>query len=138
MRFRLLAICSAENRDLLHNALAHWSLKIGWCPSLSEARRALRSRKHSLVLCEAQLPDGSYRDVCEVLGPRIKNTRLIIVTMADLETCYSEAIALGAFDVMLAPCSRTDLQWMLMRAIHSTVSASANGSSSDTNSLVVQ
>jgi DNA-binding response OmpR family regulator len=128
MQFRLLAICSTENRDLLHNAFAHWSLKIGWCSTLGEARHALRRRKHPLVLCEAQLPDGSFRDVCELLGRRLKNTRLIILTSNDLETCYSEAIGLGAFDVMLGPCSRTDLQWILMRAIH-TILSSANGNS---------
>jgi DNA-binding NarL/FixJ family response regulator len=103
---------------------------MGWCSNLDEARHALRRRKQPLVLCEAQLPDGSFRDVCELLGPRLKSTRLIIVTSADLEACYDEAMGLGAFDVILGPCSRTDFQWILMRAIHATLSNAADGSSS--------
>ena len=119
MHWRLLAICSSENRDLITSAMAHWSVDVGWFHCLADAKHSLRRRKHPLVLCEAELPDGTYHDVCRLLGSRLNETKVIVISGADLDECHAEATRIGAFDVIASPCSRTDLQWILMRAVQS-------------------
>jgi DNA-binding NtrC family response regulator len=115
MRWRMLAICSIENRQAIENAVTEWSLEICWCLTLQEARRGLRRGNHALVLCEAELPDGTYRDVMKLLKRELDQVRVIILSPS--ENCYSQAIEMGAFDVISSPCSRTDVQWMIMQAV---------------------
>jgi two-component system response regulator PilR (NtrC family) len=113
----MLAICSPESRQVVESATAKWSLEVGWCSSLQEARRSLRRGTHPLVLCEAKLPDGTYQDVVQLLQHKLNRTRVIVMSESEPEECYNEAMALGVFDVIATPCRRTDVQWIIMRAV---------------------
>jgi len=90
---------------------------VGWCATLQEARRSLRRGTHSLILCEAKLPDGTYQDVMRLLAHKLGRVRVIVMSESDLEECYSEAIEMGVFDVIATPCRRTDVQWIIMHAV---------------------
>jgi DNA-binding NtrC family response regulator len=118
MRWRMLAICSAENRQVVESATLEWSLEVCWCASLEEARPGLRRGKHALIFCEAELPDGTYRDVMELLKQeKLNPASVIVLSDSHLESCYGQAIEMGVFDVISAPCSRTDVQWIIMQAV---------------------
>lgn len=119
MRWRMMAICSPENRQVVESAIVEWSLEVCWCSTLQEARRGLRRGKHALVLCETELPDGTYQDVMKLLRPRLDQISVIVLSDSHSENCYSQAIEMGAFDVISAPCSRTDVQWIIMQAVQS-------------------
>lgn len=130
MRWRMLAICSIENRQVIQSAIMEWSLEVCWCLTLQEARRGLRRGKHALVLCEAELPDGTYQDVMKLLKHKLDQIRVIVLSDARSENCYSQAVEMGAFDVVSAPCKRTDVQWIIMQAVQghpATTSASKKG-----------
>jgi two-component system, NtrC family, response regulator PilR len=116
MRWRMLAICSSESRLVVESAISRWSLEVGWCSNLQEARRSLRRGTHSLILCEAKLPDGTYQDVIQLLEHKLSQVRVIVMSEAESED-YDEAIRLGVFDVIASPCRRTDVQWIIMRAV---------------------
>ena len=117
MRWRMLAICSTQNRKVVESAIERWSLEVGWCSNLQEARRSLRRGTHSLILCEAKLPDGTYQDVMRLLAHKLGRIRVIVMSEPDLEDCYREAIEMGVFDVIATPCRRTDVQWIIMHAV---------------------
>src|SRR6516162_870737 len=117
MRWRMLAICSSQSRKVVESAIERWSLEVGWCATLQEARRSLRRGTHSLILCEAKLPDGTYQDVMRLLAHKLGRVRVIVMSESDLEECYSEAIEMGVFDVIATPCRRTDVQWIIMHAV---------------------
>jgi len=117
MRWRMIAICSAQNRKLVESAIERWSLEVGWYSSVQEARRSLRRGTHSLVLCEANLPDGTYRDVMQLVAHKLGRIRVIVMSESVLEDCYREAIDDGVFDVLATPCRRTDVQWIIMHAV---------------------
>jgi DNA-binding NtrC family response regulator len=128
MRWRMLAICSIENRQAIESAVTEWSLEICWCLTLQQARRGLRRGNHALVLCEAELPDGTYRDVMKLLKRKLDQVRVIVLSPS--EDCYSQVIEMGAFDVVASPCTRTDVQWMIMQAVQSHP-ATTHGSKKD-------
>lgn len=117
MRWRMLAICSNQSRKIVESAIERWSLEVGWYTSLHEARRSLRRGTHSLVLCEANLPDGTYRDVIQLLQHKMGQIRVIVMSESDLDDCYREAMDKGVFDVIATPCRRTDVQWIIMHAV---------------------
>ena len=119
MRWRMLAICSPENRQVVESAITAWSLEVCWCPTLLNARRGLRRGNHALVLCDAELPDGTYQDVIKLLAPELDQFRVIVLSESPSEDCYHQAIGMGAFDVISTPCGRTDVQWIIMQALQS-------------------
>jgi DNA-binding NtrC family response regulator len=127
MRWRMLAICSPENRRAVESAIAEWSLEVCWCLTVQEARRSLRRGNHALVLCQADLPDGTYHDVMKLLMQKLDLIRVIIVSDLHPEQSYSQAIEMGAFDVLSTPYGRTDVQWTIMHALQSHP-ATTNGS----------
>jgi len=117
MRWRVLSICSDANRQAVETAMASWSLDLRFCTTLQEARAALRSGRQPIVLCEEKLPDGSYQDVLKLLGSKLYRTRVVVISETDLDERYKEARAVGAFDVIASPCKRTDVQWIVIRAV---------------------
>ncbi len=129
MPWRMLAICSVENREVIKSAILEWSLEVSWCLTLQEARRALRRGNHALVLCQAELPDGTYQDVMALLKHRLDQIRVIVLTQSHSEDGYRRAIEIGAFDVISSPYRRTDIQWLIMQAVQghpSTTDSSKN------------
>ncbi len=117
---------------MIQSAILEWSLEVCWCLTLQEARRGLRRGNHALVLCEAELPDGTYEDVMKVLRHKLDRIRVIVVSAPPSEHCYSQATEMGAFDVISGPCKRTDVQWIIMQAIQghpATTSSSRKGRS---------
>ena len=70
----------------------------------------------SLIFCEDTLSDGTYRDILRSPGKAIK-TRLVVISEVSDDQKYNEAKQLGAFDVISSPCRRSDIQWMVIRAI---------------------
>jgi DNA-binding NtrC family response regulator len=117
MRWRMLAICSNENRHVIQSAIMEWSLDVCWCLTLQEARRGLRRGNHALVLCEAELLDGTYQDVMTLLKHKLEQIRVVVLSESPSENCYTHAMEMGAFDVIFGPCRRTDVQWIIMQAI---------------------
>lgn len=113
----MMAICSPENRQVVQSAIVEWSLEVCWCSTLQEARRGLRRGKHALILCEAELPDGTYQDVMELLGPNLDQISVIVLSDIHSENCHSQAVEMGAFDVIPTPCTRTDVQWIIMQVV---------------------
>ena len=125
MRWRMLAICSLENWEVVQSATINWAMEVGWCSTLLEARRGLQRGGHSLVLCEAELPDGTYHDVMRLLQYKPCQTRVIVLSNSPAQDCYHQAIAMGVFDVIPAPTSRTDIQWTSMQAVQGCAPAPA-------------
>lgn len=120
MPWRMLVICSAENRRVIESAILEWSLEVCWFLTLREARRGLRRGNHALVLCEAELPDGTYQDVITLLKHKLDQIRVIVLAESHSEDGYRQAIEVGAFDSISAPYKRTDVQWIIMRAVQDT------------------
>jgi DNA-binding NtrC family response regulator len=78
------------------------------------------------------LPDGNYRDFLTVLRSVKNKTRVVVTSrLADWDE-YLEAMRLGAFDVIAAPCHSADVEWILVQAARdlreSAISWSNSGS----------
>lgn len=90
----------------------------GWDPvsasTIDEAVAVLAKETVGLVFCDQKLADGSYRDflaTARYLRPAVRT----VVTSADWGE-PSDAMRLGAFDVISSPCRPTDVEWMVIQA----------------------
>lgn len=114
--WRVLVVSAETNRDFVQSALSNWAIEPICCSSLQEARSYLPDETFSLIFCEDTLSDGTYRDILRPPGKPMK-TRLVVISEVSDDQKYDEAKQLGAFDVISSPCRRSDIQWMVIRAI---------------------
>jgi DNA-binding NtrC family response regulator len=110
-------ISTGENRDVVTAAMSHWSIEAVPCSGVVEARTLLPSARPSLIFCEEDLPDGTYRELLNDVSKAAKMRVVVISRDAELDEHYNEALALGAFDMITSPCRRSDVQWIAIRAM---------------------
>lgn len=96
----------------------HWSMDPICCSSVEEASTLLPQANPSLIFCEENLADGTYRDVLRAIGKAARTRFVVISPTADIDANYNEALGLGAFDMIASPCRRSDVQWIAIRAMH--------------------
>jgi DNA-binding NtrC family response regulator len=114
---RVLVVSNSENREVVTSAMNHWSIEAVPCSGVREARSLLPSARPSLIFCEEELPDGSYRELLQDVSKAAKTRVVVISPDAEQDTHYNEALALGAFDMIASPCRRSDVQWIAIRAM---------------------
>ncbi len=114
---RVLVISTGENRDVVTAAMSHWSIEAVPCNGVREARTLLSSARPSLIFCEEDLPDGTYRELLHDLSKATRTRLVVISAAAERDEHYNEALALGAFDMIASPCRRSDVQWIAIRAM---------------------
>jgi DNA-binding NtrC family response regulator len=126
MPTRVLVVGATENRDAVTSAMSHWSIDPVCCSGVREARTLLPDARPSLIFCDEMLADGTYRDLLHELGKSAKTHLVVISLTPDLDDNYNEAIGLGAFDMIVSPCRRTDVQWIAIRAMQEGVRRSGS------------
>jgi DNA-binding NtrC family response regulator len=114
---RVLVVSAGENRDVVTSAMNHWSIETLPCGGVQEARSLLSTARPSLIFCEEDLPDGTYRELLQDVSKAAKARVVVISADAEQDAHYNEALALGAFDMIASPCRRSDVQWIAIRAI---------------------
>jgi DNA-binding NtrC family response regulator len=105
-----------ENRQELVHILREQEVDPISSSSIAESLSLLKNNLVGLVFCDAHLCDGSYRDFLS--SARLLKTKCrVVVTSghADWDE-FLEAMRLGAFDVIAAPCRPTDVEWMVIQA----------------------
>ena len=112
----MLIISTKANCEIAKSAMSHWALDPICCSSLREARALLLDAGASLIFCDAQLQDGTYQDLLRTLD-KTATAHFVVITSGPDDEKYEEAMGSGAFDVIVSPCRRTDVQWMVIRAM---------------------
>jgi DNA-binding NtrC family response regulator len=84
--------------------------------TIAESLSLLKNNLIGLVFCDSHLSDGSYRDFLSSAGLLKTKCRVVVTSRrADWDELF-EAMRLGAFDVIAAPCRPTDVEWMVIQA----------------------
>jgi len=106
---------SLENRKVIHDALRQWNFEIVGSSSLLESVELLSRQDFSLAFCEQQGEDLSYRDFLSK-ARRFKVPVVVLTSASGEQGTLQRALALGATDVLPSPCSKQDVQWMVIWA----------------------
>jgi DNA-binding response OmpR family regulator len=68
-----------------------------------EAIAVIAEQHPDVVLCEASLPDGSWKDLLEALSRRVNPPYLIVTSRLADEYLWAEVLNLGGYDVLAKP-----------------------------------
>jgi DNA-binding response OmpR family regulator len=78
------------------------------CATLASGLAALRKRQFEVVVCERDLPPGSWKDVLEQVTIQPDPPSLIVTSRLADERLWAEALNLGAYDVLAKPFDRNE------------------------------
>lgn len=116
----LLAICpNREDRLSLENFLEHDRYTIQGALNLREATTLLQSRP-SLVICEKDLPDGTWKDVFREARGLDNPPPVVVVSRLADERLWAEVLNWGGFDVLLKPFEPSEVRRVMGMALRHT------------------
>jgi DNA-binding response OmpR family regulator len=77
--------------------------------TLTAALLALQKHQFAIVVCERDLPPGSWKDVLEQVAILPDPPSLIVTSRLADERLWAEALNLGAYDVLAKPFDNTEV-----------------------------
>jgi DNA-binding response OmpR family regulator len=84
--------------------------------SCDTAFRRLSDGRISIVVCESDLPDGTWRDILERLGGSPERPFLIVTSRVADERLWAEVLNLGGYDVLAKPFNARETRHVLETA----------------------
>jgi DNA-binding NtrC family response regulator len=117
MRSRILFI-SGRQEDALHlsQMLHKLPLKLEHVQSLRHARTRLNESEYDVILTEAYLPDGKWLDVLHLARGCPRETEVIVTDPQADARFWSEALNLGAYDLLAQPFYEPEVRRILYNA----------------------
>ena len=117
MRSRILFI-SGRQEDALHlsQMLHTLPLKLEHVPSLCHARTRLNQSDYDVILTEADLPDGKWLDVLDLVRECPRETEVIVTDPQADARFWAEALNLGAYDLLAQPFYEPEVRRILYNA----------------------
>ena len=112
----LLISPSQEERDFLRALFNEEGWTLHSSSSIASASAALRSKLVSVVITEADLPVGTWKDVLEVMEFLPHRPMVIVTSLHADDRLWAEALNLGAYDVLAKPFNKTELMRVLNSA----------------------
>jgi len=92
------------------------STRLHHVDDLQHARAIMQGEPYQVVLTEANLPDGDWRDILE-LARKTEPASEVIVTDASADARFwAEALNLGAYDLIAQPFATAEVQRILSNA----------------------
>jgi DNA-binding NtrC family response regulator len=114
----LVASSNLENRRSLIQILEALPLNVFSSSTLQQAEEALSSRSMALVFCDDHLVDGPYPKLLSKMRENGETGRFIVTTTEGEWEDYLDATRLGAFDMIRWPLHPTDVELIVIRAMH--------------------
>jgi DNA-binding NtrC family response regulator len=123
-RIKVLVACSdPESRQTLSTFLSQCGLDPVFSTTVREARAILARQSIPLVICSADLVDGSFRDVLRAAGTGDARVPVVVASRRDDTAEYLEAMQLGAFDFIACPYKRSEVEWIVSHVLRRTAAA---------------
>lgn len=115
--WRVLMIGSDASCEVVRNTMTQWALDTTCCSTVREARTLLSGNGFSLIFCEDRLPDGNYHELLNSFAKPSKSRFIVMSSTPELDDKYDEAMRIGAFEMIATPCRKSDIQWIVIRAM---------------------
>jgi len=98
-----------EDHRQLQAILRHSTWQQYGARTQAEALEVLRETNIPVVICESKLPDGTWRDVLSQLSRQPSPPLLVVSSRFADERLWSEALNLGAYNVLAKPLNATEV-----------------------------
>jgi DNA-binding response OmpR family regulator len=114
---RILSVSSARED---HAALRHILYELPWritaATTCVEAKARLNRLRVSIILCERDLPDGSWKDLLSCISDAAERPLLIVTSRFADEYLWAEVLNLGGYDVLAKPFRDQEVRHVLASA----------------------
>ena len=114
----LVASSDIEHRQTLVAILEGLSLNVISCSTLAQTKEVLSQRPLDLIFCDDHLADGCFRDLLPLVKVAWRTPRLVVTIRTGEWKEYLDAMGLGAFDAIRRPSHPTDVELIVLRAMH--------------------
>jgi DNA-binding NtrC family response regulator len=111
---------NVEDRLSLERILNPNGWTIQGANSIREATLLLKDRP-SLILCEKDLPDGSWKDIFREAQLLDYSAPVVVVSRSADERLWAEVLNLGGFDLLLRPFVRNEVEGVVSMACRHAV-----------------
>lgn len=116
---KLLSIgATPEDHDALRAILNDPPWQITKANTCKEAIACLGRRHISVVMCEYDLPDGSWRDILNHTAHLADPPVLIVTSRLADEHLWAEVLNLGGFDILAKPFRESEVVYAIAAARH--------------------
>ncbi len=106
----VLAVSPAEDDHvLLEHVFSHSNWKIEHVRTCREALDLLVREPAAVVICGAELPDGSWRTLLEDINRLPVPPRLIVTSSIADDRLWADVLDLGGYDVLGKPFDQTEV-----------------------------
>lgn len=106
-RFQRPSVLVVSRADQDHVLLGELFRASEWrvldAAGLGEVRHLLTWDRVSLIICDSKLADGSWKDILSLIAPLPEPPRLVVASDRFGPESWSEALHLGAFDMLRKP-----------------------------------
>jgi len=100
---------AAEDHSSLQRLISHSKWELYDADRLSSAMAILEEAEIGVVLCERDLPTGSWRDMLDRLRYLPYAPPLIVTSRHADDRLWAEALSFGAYDVLTRPFDQREL-----------------------------
>ncbi len=98
-----------EDHARLRMIFEHSNWRISSARGCHEAVRFLQTNRMAVLICECDLPDGSWRDLLEALSLLPYPPLLVVASQRADDSLWAEVLNLGAYDVLSKPFDRAEV-----------------------------
>src|SRR5215831_5025639 len=119
----VLVVAPSQNRTALSGMLEGGTSPVTILHSADceQALGHLIDSRISVVICEALLPDGNWKDLARMASAQASPVLVVTCNVAD-ESLWAEVLNLGGYDVLAQPFDREEVA----RVVRSAVRASSD------------
>lgn len=120
MHPRILLVMPPERRSRMLRILSDSGIEVSVAESVADAQRAMAGpQRFQLVFVDAELPDGSWRDVLQFVVASRANCEMVVCSRCGDERLWAEVIQCGAFDLLPEPVEKQEVLRIMNSALDS-------------------
>jgi len=106
----VLAVSPSEEDHIdLRGIFNHTRWRIHGVHAFREARDFLSSEHPAVVVCERELPDGTWRDLYELACTMPEPPKVIVTSEHADDSLWAEVLNIGGYDVLAKPFERAEV-----------------------------
>jgi len=106
----------SEDATLLSRMLGSLPVPLEHVADLQHARTIIHAEPYQVILTEATLPDGTWRDVLDVVRRVVPGPAVIVTDASADARFWAEALNLGAYDLIAQPFATAEVRRILSYA----------------------
>jgi two-component system chemotaxis response regulator CheY len=115
---KILLVAPAHRRSGLLRILDKNELQVFPAADFREAQHRLTGpHPYDLVLTDAELPDGSWRDILQFILDSKKPCEMIVCSRIGDEELWAEVLQCGAYDLLIEPYEGQEVLRIIQSAL---------------------